>query len=295
MLLFVFYDTTIIAKQGNLRNGNLLVIFFNLSGGDCMTNLRELPSVIYCDRERLTKASRFGPVIRQFIVIECNETGRGGFIINGKEYTFGPRQCYVLFPGDTVVQLSDGEEPRGGIYCILDAPQLTAAFKKAGITPESPFIPEARFPHVQYWIGKMLEDFSTRDAGTDLRQAGNIYGLAGALLQETPAEENDAVAKVMGMMEANYPEALSIDELSRQVGLNRTYFSAIFKEKTGKSPYQYLTALRIHKARTLLTQTELSVTEVAALVGMDPRNFARCFKKETGKTPLHYKKKPPKA
>ena len=260
-----------------------------------MTNLHQLPSVIFCQREKLTGATRCGPLIRQFTVIECNETGHGGFIINGKEYSFGPKQCYVLFPGDTVVQTSDGNDPRGGIYCILDAPQLTAAFKSAGITPLSPFIPEDLFPQVQQWIEKMISDFTTRDAGTALRQAANIYGLAGALLRQKPAQAEDIVSKVMGIMEANYPEPVSIDALARQAGLNRTYFSALFKEKTGQSPYQYLTALRIHKARELLTQTDLSVTDVAALVGMDPRNFARCFKKETGKTPLHYKKKPPKA
>ncbi len=263
-------------------------------GGDAMTSNQILPSVILCAKEQLTKGSRFGPIIRRFFVIECNQAGQGGIVINGKEFSFGPRQCYVLFPGDEVIQSSNESDPRGGIYCILDAPQLTLYLKEAGITSENPFIPSHLFEAVQQWILKMLQDFSSQDAGTPLRQASNIYGLLGALLQQKPAEKNDAVTKATGIMEANYPDAITIEHLANLVGLERTYFSCLFKEKTGRSPYQYLTQLRIHKAHTLLTKTDLSIAEVAELVGMDARNFARCFKKETGQTPLNYKKNPPK-
>ncbi|MBR4863223.1 MAG: helix-turn-helix transcriptional regulator [Oscillospiraceae bacterium] len=257
-----------------------------------MTSNQNLPSVVFCDRERLTKASRFGPIIRNFFVIECNETGQGGIVINEKEFSFGPRQCYVLFPGDKVVQLSDGDDPRGGIYCILDAPWLGVLFKEAGITSHSPFLSPSLFESVQYWIQKMLTDFASHDAGTPIRQASNIYGLMGTVLQALPAANTDAIAKGIRIMEANYAEALTIEQLANTLGLERTYFSSLFKEKTGISPYHYLTQLRIHKARTLLTKTSISIAEVAEAVGMDARNFARAFKKETGLTPLSYRKKP---
>lgn len=257
-----------------------------------MVNNNEMPVVAYCAREQLPGANRHGPVIRRFFVVECNENGYGGLVINGKEYTFGPGQCYVLLPGDTVTQMSDAKQPRGGIYCILDAPMLAQYFKASGITSENPFIPEQLFPQVQRWLTKMLADFNSRDAGAPLRQAGNIYGLLGALLQEKPAARTDAISKAIGIMDTDYSEPLSMEELARTLGLERTYFSSLFKEKTGYSPYRYLTALRIKKACLLLTETELSVSEVAELVGLDARNFARLFKKEIGKTPLEYKKAP---
>ena len=259
------------------------------------TDIQNVPMVVYCSRERLKKASRFGPVIRRFIVVECNEVGHGGIIINGKEFSFGPGRCYVLLPGDTVMQLCDGDDPRGGIYCILDAPQLVMYLKEAGVSSENPFLPDALFGEVHRWVEKMIEDFACHDAGTPMRQAGNIYGLLGALLRSKPAAKSDAIEKVIGMMDANYPEPLSVEQLARMVGLERTYFSSLFKAKTGYSPYQYLTALRIQKACLLLKDTQLSISDVAELVGLDARNFARLFKKETGKTPLSYRKRPPKA
>ena len=253
-----------------------------------------LPMVVHCAREQLKKNGRpFGPVIRRSFVVECNQQGHGSVIINGKTFSFGPGQCYVLFPGDTVTHLSDPEDPRGGIYCILDAPQLALHFKEIGISSDAPFISPSLFPQVESWIEKMLEDFNCLDAGTPIRQASNIYGLIGALLRDKPAARSgDAIAKALGMMDAHYPDLLNIEDLAQSVGLERTYFSSLFKEKTGYSPYRYLTMLRIQKSCLLLTETDLSIAQVAEIVGLDSRNFARLFKKETGKTPLDYKKAP---
>jgi AraC-like DNA-binding protein len=281
-----------IAEQSRYCNSGLLGIFFNLLDGEGMELQNTLPMVVHCAREQLNSNTRpFGPVIRRNFVVECNQRGHGSVIINGKEFSFGPGACYVLFPGDTVTHLTDPEDPRGGIYCIIGAPQLALQFKELGISSEAPFISPSLFPQVEGYIEKMLQDFNCRDAGTPMRQAGHIYGLMGALLRDKPAARSgDAIAKAIGMMDAHYPDPIQIEELAISVGLERTYFSSLFKEKTGYSPYRYLTMLRIQKACLLLKNTELSVTEVAEIVGLDSRNFARLFKKETGKTPLAYKR-----
>lgn len=256
------------------------------------TTAHQEPMVIYCAREQLTGGNRYGPIIRKSIVIECNETGKGGVIINGKAFSFGPKQCYVLFPGDTVIHLCDPDEPRGGMFCFVNGLALSQHFRAAGLSSDKPFMPDHLFPQVQQCLQEVLSDYKSRDAGAPMRQASRIYGLLGVLLEgKTISAREDAVSKAIGIMEANYPDPLSVEQLADTVGLERTYFSSLFKEKTGFSPYQYLTQLRVQKAKLLLAEPEHSIAEVAELVGMDPRNFSRLFKSITGNTPLTFRKK----
>ena len=127
------------------------------------------------------------------------------------------------------------------------------------------------------------------DPGVDFRRAGCIYNILGALLRETNlSNKNSWIQKAIGIMETRYHEDITIEDIARETGLDRTYFSTLFKEKTGFTPHNYLTQLRIKKASTLLLINNSTVAEIASSVGLDPQNFSRFFKKETGKTPKQY-------
>ena len=135
----------------------------------------------------------------------------------------------------------------------------------------------------------MAQHWPCKDAGAQLRQAACAYGLLGALLQNRPAPGNTGlIDKVIGYMQANYYEDLSVEQIARQVGLERTYFSHLFKEKTGQTPHRYLTQIRIRKACQLLDSGKYTVSEVSYLVGLTPHNFSRQFKQELGITAQQY-------
>ena len=68
------------------------------------------------------------------------------------------------------------------------------------------------------------------------------------------------------------------------------YFSKLFKNKTGVNFIDYLTNIRIEKAKTLLADSDKSMKEICVTVGYsDPNYFSRIFKKVTGVTPTEYK------
>ena len=136
---------------------------------------------------------------------------------------------------------------------------------------------------------QLVNGWSRTDAGAPLRQLSCLYGLLGDLLSQHSRPLSDAVVdRAVGYMQANYPQALTVDAIAAQVGLERTYFSEQFKKRTGLSPYRYLTRLRLQHAMSLLDTQRYSISEAAYMVGMDPHNFARLFKKEVGCTPQAY-------
>lgn len=249
-------------------------------------------NVIYAEHEKVKAGRMCGPVIRSFYIIECCTGGNGSVIINGTEHPFHTGEAYVLFPGDAVKHTSGTDEGREGLWCALDGISIEAYLKEAGITSESPFISPALFDDIRHWLNMLVQYWSDLDSGATLRQTACAYGLLGAILQNKPAVEKDtSVTKAIGYMQINYSDPLNVDAIARQIGLERTYFSYLFKRETGVSPHQYLTRLRIRKACQLLDTEPYSISEVSYLVGLGPHNFSRLFKKEVGISPLDYHRK----
>lgn len=247
-------------------------------------------SVIYAERELAKPGSHFGPVIRSVYILECCTVGSGSVIINGVHHPVSAGCCYMLLPGDTVIHTSDIDNPREGYWCALDGVTVGEHVGNAGITSQNPFISPTLFKPICNLLEQLTQIWVCRDAGAQLRQTACAYGLLGIMLQNKPATEKSSLIDIaIGQMQIHYPEPLTVAGLAEQVGLERTYFSDLFKKKTGVSPYQYLTRLRIQKACQLIQ--DHSVTETSYLVGMEPHNFGRVFKKVVGCSPREYLRK----
>ena len=103
-------------------------------------------------------------------------------------------------------------------------------------------------------------------------------------------QSESAVSRAKAYMQENFGNDISLDDVSREVNISPYYFSKLFKDEEGENFIEYLTGLRISKARELLLDPERSVKEISLEVGyMDPNYFSRIFKKQTGMTPREYR------
>ena len=98
------------------------------------------------------------------------------------------------------------------------------------------------------------------------------------------------VGKARQYMLQHFDRDLSLEEVSRYVDISPYYFSKLFKNETGQTFVEYLTELRIEKAKQLLATASYSIKEICLGVGYsDPNYFSRIFKKVTGQTPTEYR------
>lgn len=103
-------------------------------------------------------------------------------------------------------------------------------------------------------------------------------------------KEHRAVGLIKDFLRDHYREDITLDDLAKLAGLNKTYLLEVFKRDVGLSPHEYLTGTRVHKAKTLLSQG-LPIAQVAYDTGfVDQSHLHRTFKKYVLVTPGQYQR-----
>ncbi|WP_248928599.1 helix-turn-helix domain-containing protein [Paenibacillus hamazuiensis] len=98
-----------------------------------------------------------------------------------------------------------------------------------------------------------------------------------------------AVETALIYLQNNYMNEISLDSCADHVGMNPVVLSRSIKQVTGKNFIDYLTELRMDKAKELLRETDLKMGDVAVSVGYQHSYFNRIFKKQEGITPSEYR------
>lgn len=142
-------------------------------------------------------------------------------------------------------------------------------------------------PEGQGEVGALLEAQDEEELRA--RFVSAMVGLARAVVIKDQ-EPDGIITKAQGYMRQNFQKNLTLEEVAQTVGISPYYFSKQFKEEAGMNFTEYLTGLRIEKAKELLLERELSIKQVCMDSGYaDPNYFSRIFKKWTGLTPTEFR------
>ena len=247
--------------------------------------------ILWDTREECPAGSQVGPEVRSLYLIECNVSGYGSVRVNNKDFKVGPRCCYILRPGDAVTLYAAKTDPKIALWCLFGGAMVGQILDAAGITADQPFAPEDKFDELFAILEKLHAVRLQTDMGSELVKTAYLYEFLSVLTRGRADAAKDIVCeRAKSIMESEYARDISISDIASELGFDRAYFSILFKEYSGISPYAYLTGIRIRRACDLLNNSTLSISEIAEKVGIDPHNFARIFKRELGVSPNDYRK-----
>lgn len=100
------------------------------------------------------------------------------------------------------------------------------------------------------------------------------------------------IGEIKSFVEKNMEMPMSLDAVSKHVNYNASYISRVFRRETGEMLSEYITRVKLQRAKELLAQTAIPVQEIARKVGIDSaRYFSTLFKKSEGITPGDYRLK----
>ena len=98
------------------------------------------------------------------------------------------------------------------------------------------------------------------------------------------------INQVRKTIEEHFKEQISISTLAKDVFLTPTYLCVLFKQVTGTTINDYLTLIRLEKAKKLLSDPYIKLYDVCFEVGyLSPSYFSRLFKKYIGLSPSEYR------
>jgi AraC-like DNA-binding protein len=102
-------------------------------------------------------------------------------------------------------------------------------------------------------------------------------------------EHRNAVRRMQGFIEANLNCPITLHQLAQAAGYSPWYAARIFKALTGKSPFDYIRALRLSRAAERLRGGDVKVVDVAFDFVFDSHEgFTRAFSRQFGVSPQHY-------
>jgi len=139
---------------------------------------------------------------------------------------------------------------------------------------------------------QILELLQNKTSVSDENIQSQIFILSDSITEYMQANSKKVnIEEIIKYINEHYTENPFLDEIAQKYNTTTKYLSKRIKQYLNVPFKEYITQLKINKAKELLSQTDITVSELYSKVGFQDRGaFTRAFKLKTGMTPSEYKK-----
>ena len=236
---------------------------------------------------------------RDYYIIHYVVRGSGYYSSNNIVHSINPCDVFAILPGQIVsYNAPDPDDPWSFYWFAFLGKKASDYLLHLGFSESTPIISLHAKNTLADNINSCIKIIGS-DKNSHFNITGSLYNLlyeieknnlSPLLITRTKTSDSQRYIDLARMhIVVNYMNNISVDSISQFIGLERTYFSKLFRKYTGMSPRHYIIQYRIEKAKTFLLSGNMRIKEISTSVGIsDPYYFSRIFKKITGLSPTQY-------
>ena len=157
------------------------------------------------------------------------------------------------------------------------------------------------YERLAYSMHEAYEEYVSKDVCFRLPVKANVYLAMAEILRFYCGSRNETdqmiyhnvlrLRPVIDYIAEYYREKIYVETLSDMITVSPDYFTKMFKDSIGKTPIDYINAMRINDSLRLLSFTDTPVNEIAEQLGFSNTNyFHKIFKAYMDTSPLAYRK-----
>ena len=271
----------------------------------CLNYHHRLSEELYLFRvgmEQRLPGETYGPKRRSGYHLHVILNGEGTLETDGRRFSLRAGQLFLVKPEEMTCYTASQERPWTYCWVSFDGKQAPYYMEQAGFLPGVNALPCYVDRDAFYDLTTLLLSRTELNLANDLRRQGllsqfialavesNNRGHSGKQNEKYTADSY--VDHALDFMEGNF-DRIKVADVSAFIGIDRSYFSNIFRRRVGVSPQEYLLRLRMRKSAELLLATDNPVRVVAGRVGYDNAlTFSKVFKSYFGVSPMHYRALP---
>lgn len=119
---------------------------------------------------------------------------------------------------------------------------------------------------------------------------GNCLSIVATDMYGGSASKREEIAEACGYVKRHLDRKITLEEVAERLFMNPSYFSRLFKKETGETFIEYVTRMKMHRAKELLENSATPVGKICETLGYDNQSyFIKLFKSFAGVTPVEYR------
>jgi len=221
-------------------------------------------------------------------------SGEGKLVYGGMEYSLYSGDlvfidCTVPYSHSTNLQLWSLS------WCHFNGPEMIGIYEKYKSRGGKAVFRSSKTAEYSILLSSLLTTARSSSYIRDMEINSILSSLLVLLMEdswnpESISNKRGQIMKIREYIDTHYSDDITLESLSDQFFINKTYLSEIFKEQYGVNLKDYLISIRITEAKKLLRFTDKTTEEIAESIGINgAAYFSRLFKRVEGVSPKWYR------